>query len=105
MGASEEWRMADGEAEAEAASLMTPIGRAEGEILTYLERHGVSSVRRLIRELEWPAPVIMMAVGALAREGLVRAVRHDLEVLVEPDRTWTPGCGLIQEPVPEVWGG
>jgi hypothetical protein len=93
------------EAEGMAASLMTPLGWAEGEVLTYLERHGATPVRRIIRELEWPAPMIMMAVGALVREGLVQATRHDLEVIVEPNRAWTPRVDAAVEPVPEVWGG
>lgn len=65
-------------------SLMTPLGIAGGEILTYLEEHGATAMRRLIRELAWPAPVVMMAVGALIREGLVCATQHDLEVILEP---------------------
>ncbi len=64
-------------------SLMTPLGLVEGDILTRLEGHGATTLRRLIRELDWPAPMVMMAVGALTRAGLVRAVRHDLEVVVE----------------------
>ena len=63
-------------------SLMTPLGLIGGEVLTDLETHGATSLRRLIRELEWPAPMVMMAVGALIREGLVRAVQHDLEVIL-----------------------
>ena len=73
-----------------SASLMTPLGVIEGEILTYLEQRGATALRRLIRELEWPAPLVMMAVGALVRDRLVRAARHDLEIIVEPDRSWVP---------------
>ncbi len=66
--------------------LMTTLGIVEGDILTYLERFGTTTMRQLIRELEWPAPMVMMAVGALIREGLIRALRHELEVVVEPVR-------------------
>jgi DNA-binding MarR family transcriptional regulator len=69
-------------AEAQPGSLITPLGLVEGDVLTYLEEHGATSVRRLIRALDWPAPMVLMAVGALVRERLVRAVQHDLEVIV-----------------------
>ena len=64
-------------------SLMTPLGVVEGEVLTYLDRHGRSTLRRLNQELEWPAYLVMMAVGALIRAGLVRGIQHDLEVVVK----------------------
>ena len=82
-------------------SLITTLGVIEGEALTYLEQHGATPLRRLVRELEWPAPMVMMGVGALVREGLVRATPHDLEVVVEPNRSWVP-LPLATEPVPEV---
>ena len=85
-------------------SLMTTLGVIEGEALTYLEQHGATPLRRLVRELEWPAAMVMMAVGALVREGLIRATQHDLEVVVEPNRSWIP-TALVQDPVPKVWGG
>jgi hypothetical protein len=72
-------------------SLMTSLGVIEGELLTYVEEHGSTPIRRLIRESSWPMPMVMMAVGALAREGLVRLIRHDLETIIKP--------------VPEAWGG
>lgn len=88
-----------------ATSLMTPLGLIGGEVLMYLEQHGATTLRRLIRELEWSAPLVMMAVGALVREGLVRAAQHDLEVIVEA-RT-QPAMGQLRdgERAPEVWGG
>ena len=88
-----------------AASLMTPLGIIGGEVLTYLEEHGATALRRLIRDLEWPAQIVMMAVGALVREGLVRAVQHDLEVILEAKPQpfhLTRGEDLR---VPEAWGG
>ena len=89
----------------EAPSLMTSLGLIEGDVLAYVEEHGATTVRRLIRELEWSAPMVMMAVGALVREGLVRATQHDLEVIVEllPPRS-SPERN-IEWAAPEVWGG
>ena len=72
----------------EPPSLMTTIGVVEGEVLTYLESHGPTSLRRLMRELDWASPLVIMAVGALVRQGLVRATQHDLEVILEPERAW-----------------
>ena len=65
-------------------SLMTTLGLISGEVLTYLEAHGATTLHRLIRELEWPARMTMMAVGALVRQGMIRAIQHDLEVILEP---------------------
>ena len=83
---------------AQAGSLLTPLSIVEGEALIYLERHGATPLRRLTRELEWPSPMIMMAVGALIREGLARAAQHELEVIVE---------SVPQSPAPvaEMWSG
>jgi DNA-binding MarR family transcriptional regulator len=86
------------------APLMMTLGAASGEILTYLEQHGATTLRRLVRELEWPMVIITMAVGALVRQGLIRSVQHDLEVILEPRREWQIP-GVIGEPVPEIWGG
>jgi len=75
-------------ARAAGPSLMTTLGVVSGEVLTCLEEHGTTSLRRVIRELAWPSQLVVMAVGALVRDGLVRAEQHDLEVLLEPGRTW-----------------
>jgi len=80
----EEWKRPP--AVPEEASLMTPLGLVEGEILTYLEEHGATTLGGLVRQLEWPAKMVMMAVGALVREGLARATQHELEILVEDAR-------------------
>ena len=78
----EEWkRPAVGEA---GRSLLTPLGIIEGEILTALEEHGPTTLRRLIRELKWPTPMVMMAIGALIRERLVRATQQELNLVIEP---------------------
>ncbi len=67
-----------------AASLMTPLGIIEGEALAQLESSGPTSLRTLIRRLNWPSRYVTMAVGALVREGLVRARELELDVIVEP---------------------
>jgi hypothetical protein len=106
MDSGENWPVAPGlEVETTAASLMTPLAWVEGDVLTYLERHGATPLRRLVRELEWTSPLVMMAVGALVREGLVQGIRHELEVVLQPNRSWTPGSGLLEDAVPEAWGG
>lgn len=66
------------------ASLMSVIGVVSGEILLHLESHGATPIRQLVRALEWPSPVTTMAVGALIRQGHVRAEQHDLEIIINP---------------------
>lgn len=78
----EEWKKAP--AKIEEASLITTLGLVEGEVLAFLEDHRATTLRGLIRELEWPSRVVMMAVGALVRERLVRAAQRELEVILEP---------------------
>lgn len=67
----------------EHESLMTPLGVVEGEVLAYLEREEVSTLRRLNREIRQPAYMVMMAVGALIRAGLIRGIQHELDVVVK----------------------
>ena len=64
--------------------LVTMLGVVEGDILNFLETHGTLTLRRLIRMVEWPTMMVVMGVGALIREGLVHAVRRELEVVLEP---------------------
>ncbi len=66
-----------------APAVMTEIGLIGGDVLIYVDEHGTTPLRRIIRDLDWPAPLVFMAVGALVRAGLVRAIRHDLEMIVE----------------------
>ena len=68
-----------------------------GEVLIYLEWHGATPVRRLTRELEWSAQLITMAMGALIRAGLVRAVQHELELII--------AARPEEPPAPAAWGG
>ena len=65
------------------ASLMTPLGLVEGEVLDYVEEKGSSMLVSVIRDLAWPAPVVVMAVGALVREGLIRAKKRDQGIELE----------------------
>lgn len=89
----------------EGTSIITTLGIISGEILTDLEQHGSSTVRRLIRELSWPAPMMMMAIGALTREGLIRASQHDLEIVIELRREWQLPVDTNVQAAPEAWGG
>ncbi len=77
------------DSEKAATSLMTRLGIIEGEALTYLEQHETTSLRQLIRDLEWPSSLVMMAVGALVRSKLVRATQLELEIVLEPVRSRT----------------
>ena len=98
----EEWKKPPVRGEHEGRSLMTELGLIGGEALVYLETHGATTLRQLIRDLEWPAPMVMMAVGALVREGLARAIRNELEVVLELRPV---GTAATPEIAPAVWGG
>ena len=63
-------------------SWMTPIGVAEGEVLSFLDEHGTVAIRRLVQQLEWPAPIVLMGVGALIRDGLACVRQHGAEMVV-----------------------
>ena len=89
----------------DAPSLMTTLGIISGEVLAYLETRGATTLHQLARELEWPARMTMMAVGALIRQGLIRAIQHDLEVIVEPAMVRRTAVSLVPEQAPEVWEG
>jgi DNA-binding MarR family transcriptional regulator len=65
-------------------AVVTLLGLVEGEVLTHLEEHGTTTLRGLIRALDWPAPMVTMGVGVLIRHGLVNGVQRDLEVVLEP---------------------
>lgn len=68
-------------------SMMTTLGLAEGEVLEHLERYGSARLRDLTRELEWSSLMVVMAVGALIRQGLVRGLRQNAEIILEPTIT------------------
>lgn len=88
----------------EGQSLMTTLGIISGEALTLLERNGAMSLRSLIRELPWAMPVVTMAIGALIREGLIKAEQHELEIVIEPRRDWQIPAHFVKEPAYGIWG-
>lgn len=57
---------------------------AAGDLLNEVEWTGAMTLQQLIGKLDWPVPVVMMAVGTLVRQDLVRATQRGLEVIVEP---------------------
>ena len=75
--------MADSALESRAgftnASLMAWLGITEGEVLEFLEAHGPVSLHRLVQGLDRPSSMVVMAVGALIREGLVKGNEEYLE--------------------------
>lgn len=75
---------APGRVTAQEVPTRTMIGIVEGEILEYLERHGPASVYRLVQALEWPSTLVIMAAGALIREGLAKG-QGDLVHLMAGD--------------------
>lgn len=77
-------------------SLMTPLGVVEGEVLEYLDRHRTATLRRLNRDLSAPSQMVMMAVGALIRAGLVRGTQHELEVVVQPRKSLHERSGDLE---------
>lgn len=89
----------------DGSSLVTQLGLVEGDILTYLERHGATTLRHLIRSLTWRTPLIIMATGALIRGGLVRATQRELEVILEPSARVAAAGAVADERAPKVWGG
>ena len=48
-----------------------------------IERRGRTTLRRLTRELHWPSTLVMMAVGALIRQGLVRGSQGGVDTVLE----------------------
>jgi len=80
----EESSIAVGEAPA-----MTLLGIVEGDVLTYVEDNGSISLRKLVRQLNWPVPFVVMGVGSLIRRGLLRGIQRELDFIVEPrKRLW-----------------
>jgi hypothetical protein len=65
-------------------SLMTPLGVASGDVLSLVEARGSASLTRVLHELQqWPVPLVLMAVGALIREGLVLGTGQGWELVLE----------------------
>lgn len=65
------------------SSLVTTLGLIEGEILSYVEAHGATTLGRLMQDLSWPSQQIVMAIGALLRQGLVSGVTRDFELVLD----------------------
>lgn len=89
----------------EGRSLITTLGLVEGDILSYMERYGACTLRELTRSLDWPSRLVMMAVGALVRDHILRAMEHDLEIVLMRLPEQAAQVPATEEPVPEVWGG
>lgn len=70
----------------QGASLVTLLGLVEGEVLTYVEAQGSTTLGRLNRQLPWPTRMVTMAVGSLVREGLLQATQQELEVALRLQR-------------------
>ncbi|GEM_PF-3195432 len=67
----------------EGASLMTPLGLIEGDVLNLVESKGRVALKDIVQELTWPEAMVMMSAGALIREGLVQAKRHHRFIYLE----------------------
>ncbi len=63
-------------------SLITALGILSGEVLTCVEHHGTVTLRELKRMVGETTPMVMMAVGALVRQGLVRATDWGGQVVI-----------------------
>lgn len=84
-----------------SAPMITTLGLIEGEILTYLDQNGKTTLTEITRRLEWPPQYLWMALGSLVRSGLVRIGKHEQEILIEPNDK----SSLATDGSPEVWGG
>lgn len=60
-----------------------------GELLNAVEWSGAMTLRQLIRKLDSPLHLVVMAVGVLVRQGLIQVTERDHEVLVEPMPEWS----------------
>ena len=47
------------------------IGQTAGDVWTYLEENGSTTLAKLAKELDRPRDIVMQSVGWLAREGKV----------------------------------
>lgn len=67
--------------------LITPLGVVEGEILSVLDEREKATVGELQMELDQPRSLVMMAAGALIREGLVRGIKQEADFVIVPNRS------------------
>ncbi|MBI2093777.1 MAG: hypothetical protein HYT88_03530 [Candidatus Omnitrophica bacterium] len=63
-------------------SIITELGLTEGEVLTHLEESGPTGLRRLTLLLARPPHYVVMAVGSLIRQGLIKDFRGDWDLVV-----------------------
>jgi hypothetical protein len=70
----------------ENQSLMTPIALVEGEVLETIESRGPVDLSRVLKTTKQPKPLVVMSVGALVRDGLVRATKSKQHIVLESIR-------------------
>lgn len=64
--------------------LTTSLSLAAGAVLDYLERNGQAKLWEMSLDIkEWPAVLLIMSVGALVRERLVRVRKRHRSIVVE----------------------
>lgn len=69
--------------------ILSQLGVVEGDVLSYLESRGPTSLHRLVLSQDWPSSLVVMAVGALIRQGLVRGSEQQLAcVSASPPVRW-----------------
>lgn len=64
------------------SALITTLGLIEGEILNFIEAQGAATLAHVLQEIQWPAQSVVMAVGALLRQGLLYGVTQDRELVL-----------------------
>ncbi len=65
-------------------SLTTSLGLAAGAVLNYLEKNGPSKLWEMTAQInEWPAVVVIMSVGGLARERLIHVKKRHRGIVLE----------------------
>jgi hypothetical protein len=68
----------------DGSSLMTTLSIVEGALLTFLEEEqGETSVQDAINHINYPATLLLMAVGSLVRRRLILATKMDTDILLE----------------------
>lgn len=67
----------------ESASLNMMISLAESDVKEHLENQGRVSMESLIENLSYPRLVVVMSLGALVRDGLVRVIKSGDSILLE----------------------
>ena len=68
----EEWKKLP-EVQMAETSLMTSVGLVSGAVLLHLEEWGLATLHELLESVEGSVETMLMAIGALLREGLIEA--------------------------------